>query len=168
LILVHRIEPENSQVKFALRQARVLAFKQGQAAAACITKSPPPTAAAVKDKGNASFGGKSFAEAAGYYSLALELLKEGTRDDSTSVTVLRSNRSGAYLGLGFPLLALEDAKRCVVLDPSWVKGYSRLGAAQAATGDWEAAVATYEEGLELEPGHVGLQQGLAEAAKLST
>ena len=164
-----QIEPTNDQVKFALRQARVAALKQGQAAKASSTAhdSACMSSMEAKEKGNRAFGKKSFAEAAGYYSLGIALAH---REDSPVVEtkVLRSNRSGAYLGMGYHRLAAEEARRCIALDPAWAKGYSRLGAALLEKGDWEAALSAFEDGLAIDPGNAALQDGLRKAALHST
>ena len=44
--------------------------------------------------------------------------------------VYYSNRSAAYIKADSKSKALWDAQKCVELAPDWVKGYSRLGAAQ--------------------------------------
>ena len=48
----------------------------------------------------------------------------------TDNKVYYSNRSAAYLKSDSKSKALWDAQKCVELAPDWVKGYSRLGAAQ--------------------------------------
>lgn len=44
--------------------------------------------------------------------------------------VYYSNRSAAYIKADSKSKALWDAEKCIDLAPDWVKGYSRLGAAQ--------------------------------------
>jgi tetratricopeptide (TPR) repeat protein len=38
-----------------------------------------------------------------------------------------SNRAACHTQLGAFAAAIEDAKRCIALEPEWVKGYSRKG-----------------------------------------
>ena len=58
--------------------------------------------------------------------------------------VLYSNRSAAFLANGESSKALRDARKCVELDASFVKGHSRLGAALLALKRFEQAKASYE------------------------
>lgn len=80
--------------------------------------------------------------------------------------VLYSNRSAAYLKKGdAKSKALKDAEKCIALQPEWVKGYSRLGAAQQALGRFSAASATFEKGLLLDKDNVGLLTALEACRK---
>jgi len=38
-----------------------------------------------------------------------------------------SNRAACHTHLGAFAAAIEDAERCIALEPAWVKGYSRKG-----------------------------------------
>ena len=38
-----------------------------------------------------------------------------------------SNRAACHAQLGGFAAAIEDADRCIALEPAWVKGYSRKG-----------------------------------------
>jgi tetratricopeptide (TPR) repeat protein len=82
--------------------------------------------------------------------------------DGTS-NVLFSNRSGAYLGMGRAAEALKDARCCVAINPSWGKGYSRLGAAFEALAKFSDAVAAYAKGLTHEPSSATLASSLVVA-----
>lgn len=76
-----------------------------------------------------------------------------------------SNRSAAHAKAGNYAAALEDANKTVSLNSTWSKGYSRKGSALAYLGKYDEAIATYEKGLELEPGNQQLASGLAEVRK---
>jgi small glutamine-rich tetratricopeptide repeat-containing protein alpha len=58
-----------------------------------------------------------------------------------------------------------DAADATRLDPSYAKGWSRLGAAQAAQGKHGDAVLAYEQALKLDPGNAAAKEGLAAAKK---
>jgi prefoldin subunit 1 len=49
--------------------------------------------------------------------------------------------------------AVEDAKECVRLDPTFLKGYYRLALAQVELKDYTAALATIRQGLSMEATH---------------
>jgi stress-induced-phosphoprotein 1 len=60
---------------------------------------------------------------------------------------------------------LTDADKCIELNPNFVKGYSRKGAAHYGLGQYEDAVDAYDEGLEREPGNEVCQQGKQDSEK---
>ena len=83
--------------------------------------------------------GRRSAEAAGWYTRAIEADGDASSAGEASsngaeVAVLRSNRSAAFMKLGANSEALAEARRCVKLDASFVKGYLRLGEALGAMG----------------------------------
>jgi tetratricopeptide (TPR) repeat protein len=125
------------------------------------------TAEQLKDKGNAAFSKKDWSTAIGYYTKAIE-----SEPDNH---VYFSNRSAAYLKDGDANNALEDACVCIELNPDFVKGYARKGAALAYKKDYEMAIEEYSKGIEKcgdnnEKEKEILQNGieLAKRAKLET
>jgi len=90
------------------------------------------------------------------------LLFEAIGDDPSD-PVLFSNRSAAYAKLGQFKDALLDANKCIELDATWPKGYSRRGAAYMGLKSWGAALGAFEEGLKLEPNNKYM---LEEAARM--
>ena len=64
--------------------------------------------------------------------------------------VFFSNRSASYAGLEQWEKAADDAKECIRLDPSFVKGYYRLAAAQMERQEHDAALATIRQGLAVD------------------
>ena len=67
---------------------------------------------------------------------------------------LFSNRSAANLAIGLLDAALWDARKAVELQPTWPKGYYRLGCALESMNELEAALAAFEKGLALTPSPV--------------
>jgi tetratricopeptide (TPR) repeat protein len=63
--------------------------------------------------------------------------------------VFFSNRSAAYLSKGDAASALGDGERCIALNPTWAKGFTRKGAALHALKRYEDAIETYSAGLEV-------------------
>lgn len=45
-----------------------------------------------------------------------------------------SNRAAAYQNSGQFAAALEDAEKCIIIKPDWVKGYQRKAMALQAQG----------------------------------
>lgn len=66
-----------------------------------------------KELGNQSIAKGNFKEAVEYYTKGIQ--KEPLNN------ILFSNRSGAYLKIGQLELSLEDAKKCLEIDPKWIK-----------------------------------------------
>lgn len=61
-----------------------------------------------------------------YYSLAMNYLPQMTENVDKMSAVLLSNRCAAYLNLEMYDKALEDAKRCVQIEPEWSKVLKHL------------------------------------------
>ncbi|TDH67457.1 hypothetical protein CCR75_005965 [Bremia lactucae] len=109
-----------------------------------------------KAEGNKLLAAKQLSDAVEMYTRAIELDPENA--------VYYSNRSAAYLAMGDARgKALKDAEKCIDLKPTWWKGYSRKGAAEHALQRYDAARATYNEGLKLEPDNASLLQAAEEA-----
>jgi tetratricopeptide (TPR) repeat protein len=82
--------------------------------------------------------------------------------------VLLSNRCAALVGLGVVGgEALADARGAVLADPSFLKGYLRLGNVLLDRGDWADAVDALKEGLAVDPTHAQLQAALERAVRSS-
>ncbi|KAK9903222.1 hypothetical protein WJX75_000014 [Coccomyxa subellipsoidea] len=110
---------------------------------------------AFKAKGNAAF-------AAGKHEEAIEHFTEGIKVDPGN-HVLYSNRSASLASLRRYKEALEDANKVVEIKPDWPKGYSRVGAAAIGAQDYDAAIAAYEKGLEVDPSNEQFKEGLEDA-----
>ncbi|XP_055386013.1 stress-induced-phosphoprotein 1 [Condylostylus longicornis] len=106
---------------------------------------------ALKEKGNKALAEDKYEEAIASYTEAINL------DEKNHV--LYSNRSAAYSKAGKYDLALKDAEKTVSLNPSWVKGYSRLGAAYTGLQKYHEAFKAYADGLKYDPNNAALIQG---------
>lgn len=119
---------------------------------------PKAQANALKEQANALVSSKKYAKAMELYTAAIAL-------DPTN-HVLFSNRSGALVDLGrFPDAEI-DARKCVSIAPSWVKGHYRLGVALENQAQQEEARDAYEAGLKLEPTHAELVKGMQRVSKV--
>lgn len=141
------------------------------------------SAATFKEKGNKHLQAQEFDEAIAAYTEAINL---DPKDH-----VFFSNRSAAYLSKGDAKNALSDAERCITLNGTWPKGYSRkglivfifalnytfaivdelifpiyIGAALHALRKYDEAITVYESGLSIAPTDAGLKSGLAEVQKV--
>lgn len=72
-----------------------------------------------------------------------------------------SNRSAAFAGLKKFEAALTDAQKCLDLDKSFVKGYSRKGFALYKLGRISEAENCYTEGLVVDPENIALKEAAA-------
>lgn len=121
-----------------------------------VTAEAAAQAEGFKAEGNRLLAAKELAQAVEMYSRAIELDPDNA--------VYYSNRSAAFLAMGDARgKALKDAERCIELRPDWWKGYSRKGAAEHALQRFDAARATYNEGLKLDPDNASLAQAAEEA-----
>ena len=66
--------------------------------------------------------------------------------------------SASYAGKKDWEAAVGDAKECIRLDPTFVKGYYRLATAQMEMKDWDAAEATIKQGLGVDGSNPQLQK----------
>jgi stress-induced-phosphoprotein 1 len=115
------------------------------------------SAASFKEQGNKFLQAGAYDEAIEAYTKAIEM-------DSTD-HIFYSNRSAAYLSKGDAELALSDGEKCIELNESFAKGYSRKGAALHALKRYDDAIECYNKGLEVAPNDSGLTSGLAEVEK---
>lgn len=116
------------------------------------------SAAAFKEAGNKALQAGKFDEAIQAYTEAIAL--------NPTDHVFYSNRSAAYLSKGDAENALADGEKCIEVNKTWPKGYSRKGAALHALKRYDEALDTYEQGLEVAPEDAGLKGGVAEVRKI--
>lgn len=106
----------------------------------------------LKDLGNNEFKN-------GNYQTAIKHFTDAILQDSTN-HVLYSNRSAAHLSSGKGQEALDDAQKCIDLEPTWAKGYGRKGAALHMLKQYDEAMSSFDEGLKLESDNSYLLTGL--------
>lgn len=114
-----------------------------------------------KALGNEFFGQNSYLSAIKCYTKALERRRdessssdEGRKKCNAEVAILLSNRSASYLKSSMfsgPAMALKDAEEAVALNPSWPKGFLRVGDAQFNRKHFDDAQSAYEMALKLDP-----------------
>ncbi|KAK6495396.1 hypothetical protein TWF481_003419 [Arthrobotrys musiformis] len=118
-------------------------------ASAASTKAPAApssedkaTAEALKGRGNQAMAQKKYPEAIDLYSQALKLVPGNP--------IYLSNRAAAYSASSQHEKARDDAQAAIEADPSYSKGWSRLGLAKFALGDAKGAMIAYEKGIQAE------------------
>ena len=134
-----------------MRAARAEAAASGDAAAAAAIAADAPLetntasdrAEGRKQRGNEAFKEGNYAQAAVFYTQALEL--------APAHHVALANRSACFLKMGEHERALEDARACVAAEPTFVKGHFRVGLSLHAAGRFGEAVAALEKAERLDP-----------------
>ncbi|GAB2242933.1 hypothetical protein Droror1_Dr00019708 [Drosera rotundifolia] len=104
------------------------------------------------EKGNEFFKKQKYPEAIKHYT---EAIKRNPKDHKAY-----SNKAASYTKLGAMLEGLKDAEKCIELDPTFAKGYTRKGAVQFFMKEYDKALETYQEGLKHEPNNPELLDGV--------
>ncbi|OIV92762.1 hypothetical protein TanjilG_00896 [Lupinus angustifolius] len=113
----------------------------------------PKLADEEREKGNEFFKQQKYPEAITHYT---ESLRRNPNDPRTY-----SNRAACYTKLGAMPEGLKDAEKCIELDPTFVKGYTRKGAVQFFMKEHEKALETYREGLKHDPDNQEMLDGIS-------
>ncbi|CAM0912907.1 unnamed protein product [Alopecurus aequalis] len=109
-----------------------------------------------RHKGNEFFQMKKYQEAADHYT---EAIKKNPNDPRVF-----SNRAQSHIYLRNLSEGLEDAEKCIELDPTFLKGYLRKASAQFQMDNYESALATYVEALKCDPNSLVVIDGLRRCA----
>ncbi|PQQ19896.1 hsp70-Hsp90 organizing protein 3-like [Prunus yedoensis var. nudiflora] len=112
----------------------------------------PKLADEEREKGNEYFKQQKYPEAIKHYT---ESLRRNPKDPKAY-----SNRAACYTKLGAMPEGLKDAEKCIELDPTFTKGYTRKGAVQFFMKEYEKALETYQEGLKHDAGNQELLDGV--------
>lgn len=102
-----------------------------------------------KAQGNTAFAANEFVKANKFYSFAISF--------NNTNHVLFSNRSACFFNVGQHRRALADARHCVALNKSWVKGYFRVAAALLALDEYAECDAVIKAGLALDSNNENLK-----------
>jgi len=100
----------------------------------------PKIADEEREKGNECFKQQQYPEAVKHYT---EALRRNPKDPR-----VYSNRAACYTKLGAMPEGLKDAEKCIELDPTFSKGYTRKGAIQFFMKEYDKAMETYQAGLK--------------------
>ncbi|XP_062074082.1 hsp70-Hsp90 organizing protein 3 [Humulus lupulus] len=112
----------------------------------------PKLADEEREKGNEFFKEQKYPEAIKHYT---ESLRRNPKDPKAY-----SNRAACYTKLGALPEGLKDAEKCIELDPTFSKGYTRKGAVQFFMKEYDKALETYQQGLKHDPQNQELLDGV--------
>ncbi len=102
-----------------------------------------------KQRAKGSLGNKNYPEAITLYAKAIEVMDgEGQND---YVAILHANTSMCQLGMDKAADAAVSAEKAIELDPAYVKGYYRAGAAYQKLKKFDDAKTALLKGLEKKP-----------------
>jgi len=118
----------------------------------------PELAEEEKTKGNDFFKNGDFPNAVKHYT---EAIKRNPTDHK-----LYSNRSACYMKLVAFNEAKADAEKCIAIDPTFAKGYTRKAGVQYFMKEYNKAIETYQEGLDKcgDPNNEELKKGIQSCA----
>ncbi|OII72198.1 uncharacterized protein cubi_01531 [Cryptosporidium ubiquitum] len=106
------------------------------------------------DQGKIEFGHGKYLDAIHSFSQAISGYKLDLKDENkVELSKLLSNRSQCYLKLGKEEnynKAFQDAKECILLNPSWSKGWYRAGKALYHLNIFDKAVTVFKAALKRE------------------
>uniref|UniRef100_I1J9X9 STI1 domain-containing protein n=1 Tax=Glycine max TaxID=3847 RepID=I1J9X9_SOYBN len=112
----------------------------------------PKLADDEREKGNEFFKQQKYPDAVKHYT---ESIRRNPKDPRAY-----SNRAACYTKLGAMPEGLKDAEKCIELDPTFVKGYTRKGAVQYFMKEYDKALETYREGLKYDSNNQELLEGI--------
>eukprot|EP00428_Durinskia_dybowskii_P013292 CAMPEP_0170220762 /NCGR_PEP_ID=MMETSP0116_2-20130129/10069_1 /TAXON_ID=400756 /ORGANISM="Durinskia baltica, Strain CSIRO CS-38" /LENGTH=398 /DNA_ID=CAMNT_0010471441 /DNA_START=38 /DNA_END=1234 /DNA_ORIENTATION=- len=115
----------------------------------------------IKNRAKGAFAQKDMPSAELLYGKIISLL-DGIPGKAEAAPY--SNRAMVRLNLNKVEDALQDANRCIELDPKFVKAYHRKAQALIRLGEWDDAIAAAEEGAKLEPDNASFKE-LADKAR---
>ena len=111
----------------------------------------PEIAEQHKERGNELFKAGNFPD-------AIKEFDEGVKRDPNN-KFLYSNRSFAYIKLMEPVRGLQDAEKCLELDPEFVKAWARKGTCHQLQKEYHKAMEAFEKGLALDPNNKECKDG---------
>jgi tetratricopeptide (TPR) repeat protein len=117
----------------------------------------------LKNRGRAAVLASQYPDAVALYEKALHVTQ-----DSKEKSVLEANLSLCHQKMSHWSAALETAERSTQHDPSYVKGWWRLGQAQAGLSNFAQAVSAMEKACQLEPNNKAIRKEYEKFQKLQS
>lgn len=109
----------------------------------------------LKNRGKAAVQGTQYPDAIALYQKALEVTTDGKEQ-----SILESNLSLCHQKMGYYEAAVETGQRATVHDPTYVKGWWRLGQAFGGLHRYDRAVEAMQEAVKREPSNKAIRKEL--------
>jgi len=127
----------------------------------------------LKRRGRVSVTSKRYPDGRELYTKAIDVLLTSNNDDQSSkeLAILYSNRSLCHLQMSQITESYSDATSATIRDPTYVKGFWRLGQACIACGELqklEEGLDAYEEALALDTTNKALKKEVDKVKVLVT
>lgn len=147
-----RVEPNNGEVMEKLQAINAqLRERNGKA---------KPSSCKVADEakllGNSLFSEGKYEQAALFYTRAIELQKEPTKEKATYY----ANRAACYQQTHLYQQMVDDCTTAIKIDPQNVKAYIRRAIAYEGMEKWKLALEDYNKAKSLAPSLSNVSQGV--------
>ncbi len=126
----------------------------------------------LKRRGRISVTSKRYPDAKDLYSKAIDVLStlssendKANNDNNKELAILYSNRALCHLQMNQSTDSYEDAFTATSHDPTYVKGYWRLGQSSMALKKTEEALVAYQKALEIDGENKALKKECEKAKK---
>lgn len=120
----------------------------------------------LKRRGRASVTTQRYPDAKDLYGKAIEVLSTVDNDASKKdLAILHSNRALCFLQMNKAAESYDDAASASCFDPTYVKGFWRLGQACMALSKTQEAIDSYKSALALDENSKALKKELVKAEK---
>lgn len=147
-----KTEPNNQEVMEKLQAVNNLLKERNEKAKAQSCK----TAEEAKQFGNSLFKDGKYEQAVDFYTRAIELEKQPTKEKSTYY----SNRAACYQQTHMYSLMVDDCTEAIKIDDTNVKAYIRRAIAYEGMEKWKLALDDYNKAKTLAPGLSNVSQGI--------
>lgn len=131
-----------------------------------LAESLPPAVAALKDSGNDLFRKGQYGDALDKYNAAVQLMLDGTTNDSPALSVLYSNRAACLMKVGDCQSCVTDCDRALTLCPGSTKPLLRRAMALEALEKYRQAFVDYRQVLNAGSNVEVAQQGADRCASM--
>lgn len=120
----------------------------------------------LKRRGRVSVTTQRYPDARDLYGKAIEVLSTINNDENKKdLAILHSNRALSLLQMNKASDSYDDATSATCFDPTYVKGFWRLGQACMALGKTQEAIDSYKAAVELDSSSKALKKELLKAEK---
>jgi tetratricopeptide (TPR) repeat protein len=116
----------------------------------------------TKLEGDTLYNAKRYHEAIIKYTLAID---ECTNPIAADIHLAYCNRAACYIQVGKFEKALDDAKSCTTLKPTWIQGWTRKGSCLASLGRTEDAIDAYEKALQIDESNLEAKKAVSKLRK---